>query len=314
LIGWSEICLPETLWQQVDQQQLTAIIAHELAHVKRLDSVWLFFWHLMSIVFFFQPLNKLSQLNFQSRAEFLADAIAVRQTQDPVAMVNSLMSAARLTQDHGAASMAAHLLGSDATIVARTKSLLTENPLQTCSPLAFIAQLLDITIGRSDAFKRNRLKAYTNARPQPITTDAYQLTTEMLIRALTNDKGVYSAADWLLVKAMIRSPDDFHRAKPMWSTTEIATLQPFTTAVAHDEAAGGQVTVNDHGLLEVHSSNAAGLIQRATYYLNNQAFYQLFITASGKPYVPMATEKAMVRFLARLHFGLPPRQLTWLEE
>lgn len=137
-IGLSQICIPDKLWEQVDEEQLTAIIAHELAHLSRTDPLWLFFWHLMGVVFFFQPLNKLAQLSFQSRAEFLADATAVRQTKDPVAMVNSLMSAAKLVNSTLRSNMAAHLLGSNASLMARAQMLLAENPQKTKTPLPLI--------------------------------------------------------------------------------------------------------------------------------------------------------------------------------
>jgi beta-lactamase regulating signal transducer with metallopeptidase domain len=137
-IGLSQVCIPENLWLQVDEEQLTAIIAHELAHILRIDPLWLFFWHLMSVVFFFQPLNKLTQLSFQSGAEFLADATAVRQTKDPIAMINSLVSAAKLANATTSNTMAAHLLGRNATIVSRTRLLLAENPMKTKAPLSFV--------------------------------------------------------------------------------------------------------------------------------------------------------------------------------
>lgn len=138
-IGLSQICIPDGLWEQVDQEQLTAIIAHELAHLARTDPLWLFFWHFMGVIFFFQPLNKLAQLSFQSRAEFLADATAVRQTKDPVAMVNSLMSAAKLVNGSMRSNMASALLGSHANIVARSQMLLAENPQKIKTPLPLIA-------------------------------------------------------------------------------------------------------------------------------------------------------------------------------
>lgn len=137
-IGLHEVCIPDGLWNQVDNEQLTAIIAHELAHLARKDPIWLFFWHLMGIVFFFQPLNKITQLSFQSRAEFLADATAVRQTKDPVAMVNSLMTAAKLLNGVAKSNLAPPLLGNNATIVARSQRLLSENLLNTRTPVLLI--------------------------------------------------------------------------------------------------------------------------------------------------------------------------------
>ena len=137
-IGLSQICLPEGMWDEVDKEQMTAIIAHELAHVRRLDPIWLFFWHVMSVIFFFQPLNRMTQLSFQTRAEFLADATALRQTKDPVAMVNSLVKAAQLAKRSNLGSLTSNLLGHNATIVSRSKMLLSEKLIKPRTSLTFV--------------------------------------------------------------------------------------------------------------------------------------------------------------------------------
>lgn len=137
-IGMSQICLPAGMWDEVDEQQMTAIVAHELAHIRRLDPVWLFFWHLMSVVFFFQPLNRVTQSSFQTRAEFLADAAAVRQTKDPVAMVNSLVKAAQLAKQSSLGLLTTRLLGHNATIVSRSKLLLSETLINPKTSMTFV--------------------------------------------------------------------------------------------------------------------------------------------------------------------------------
>ena len=162
-IGLGEICIPDKLWEVVNEQELTAIVAHEMAHLVRIDPVWLFFWHLMSIVFFFQPLNKLTQLGFQSRAEFLADAIAVRQTKDPQGMVSSLINAARLLAAQRSGGMAPQLLGTNATLYERAQALLNENPIQTRTSLPVILLAAFITVGVSVV----TLPSVSLARTQP---------------------------------------------------------------------------------------------------------------------------------------------------
>lgn len=446
-VGWSEICIPEGLWSNIDEEQLTAIIAHELAHVVRMDSLWLFFWHLMSIVFFFQPLNKLTQLSFQSRAEFLADAIAVRQTKDPVAMVNSLISAAKLARLEASHRFAAHLLGANATIVERTKNLLDENPMKTHTSLSFIAlsatvivtlaalglpsislaskpvakidvttqalpadnsmvwvlspdnnlpfetsidhheaiaglevelhtkgitftddldriakiapngqlrfvsrsiyesaslvieadkagqlnyrylvdnewitdqkaaeqfiqQLLDITMGRSDEFKRNRLEHLSNI-PKRTETDAYQVTTMMLIRAMDNENGFYSAQDLKVITTMFKSPDFIENTDKKWTNEALENNSPFGIIVVDNGV--NYAILNDFGHLYIKTQGPDDIMQSATYHLNNKAFYQLYLDATGQPYVYGETEKAMVRLLVQLHFNMAKETLVWLE-
>ncbi len=151
-IGLSQVCIPDKLWDDVDEEQLTAIIAHELAHLARTDPLWLFFWHILGIVFFFQPLNKLAQWSFQARAEFLADAAAVRQTKDPVAMVNSLMSAAKLVNGRIRGNMSASLLGNNANILTRAHMLLQENPLKTRTSMPVIILSAVVMVAVSSYF------------------------------------------------------------------------------------------------------------------------------------------------------------------
>ncbi|MCJ8274449.1 MAG: M56 family metallopeptidase [Psychrosphaera sp.] len=443
-IGLSQICIPHGLWLEVDEEQLTAIIAHELAHLSRIDPIWLFFWHLMSIVFFFQPFNKLTQLSFQSRAEFLADATAVRQTKDPVAMVNSLMSAAKLASRGSFSSLTSHLLGRNATIVERSRLLLAEKLVKTKTSVSFILiaatvivvasalllpsislasrevgvdmaeqikltpansqpwgtyqnttlrfqtnlnyresiagkqiilqsrrvnfahdldgiarlgpfgelrfisrsiygtrslvisadwrgdavyqfkagdelifdqqaandfirQLLDEGLGHSDVFKRKMLKMYIDPLPTTKKVSSYQLALEDLNRALVNQNGYYSSGDLVVVRAMLDSPQVFVDAEQ-----EAKSQQRFFNAMAHSGAY--MASVNDFGYLSISHKQQNNVQVATRYNLNNARLLDLFVKATGLTYVVGDSEKALVKFLVRLHFDVPPDGIKWLEE
>ncbi|NQZ07906.1 MAG: M56 family metallopeptidase [Algicola sp.] len=443
-IGLSQICIPHGLWLEVDEEQLTAIIAHELAHLSRIDPIWLFFWHLMSIVFFFQPFNKLTQLSFQSRAEFLADATAVRQTKDPVAMVNSLMSAAKLASRGSFSSLTSHLLGRNATIVERSRLLLAEKLVKTKTSVSFILiaatvivvasalllpsislasrevgvdmaeqikltpensqpwgtyknttlrfqtnlnyresiagkqiilqtrrvhfahdldgiarlgpfgelrfisrsiygtrslvisadwrgdavyqfkagdeqifdqraandfirQLLDEGLGQSDVFKRKMLKMYIDPLPTTKKVSSYQLALEDLNRALVNQNGYYSAGDLVVVRAMLDAPRVFVDVEQ-----EAKSQQRFFNAMAHSGAY--MASVNDFGYLSISHKQQNNVQVATRYNLNNARLLELFVKATGLTYVAGDSEKALVKFLVRLHFDVPPDGIKWLEE
>jgi beta-lactamase regulating signal transducer with metallopeptidase domain len=443
-IGLSQICIPHGLWLEVDEEQLKAIIAHELAHLSRIDPIWLFFWHLMSIVFFFQPFNKLTQLSFQSRAEFLADATAVRQTKDPVAMVNSLMSAAKLASRGSFSSLTSHLLGRNATIVERSRLLLAEKLVETKSSVSFILiaatvivvasslllpsislasreigvdmaeqvkltpansqpwetyknstlrfqtnlnyresiagkqiilqtrrvnfshdldgiaalgpfgelrfisrsiygtrslvisadwrgeavyqfksgdelifdqqaatqfirQLLDEGLGKSDVFKRKMLKMYIDPLPNTKKISSYQLALKDLNRSLVNQNGYYSTGDLVVVKAMLDSPEVFVDVEQ-----EAKSQQRFFNAMAHSGAY--MASVNDFGYLSISHKQQNNVQVATRYNLNNARLLDLFVKATGQTYVAGDSEKALVKFLVRLHFDVPPDGIKWLEE
>jgi beta-lactamase regulating signal transducer with metallopeptidase domain len=89
-IGRHEICIPERALVELDLAQQEGMLAHELAHLERSDSRWLFVARVVEAVFFFQPLNRLARRRMQDAAEFAADAWALRALARPVALARCL--------------------------------------------------------------------------------------------------------------------------------------------------------------------------------------------------------------------------------
>jgi beta-lactamase regulating signal transducer with metallopeptidase domain len=78
-LGSDEICLPATALQDLDTEQLRAMLAHELAHLVRRDPLWLVLACLLERALFFQPLNRLARREILHSAEYLADEWAARR-------------------------------------------------------------------------------------------------------------------------------------------------------------------------------------------------------------------------------------------
>src|SRR5207302_7725802 len=57
-LGLSEICVPELALSDLGAEQQRSMLAHELAHLARRDSLWLAGASLVERCFFFQPLNR----------------------------------------------------------------------------------------------------------------------------------------------------------------------------------------------------------------------------------------------------------------
>lgn len=69
------ICLPAGLVE--DPVALESVIAHEMAHVARLDALWLRLQHLLQAVYFFHPLVWISGAKLTDERERLCDATVV---------------------------------------------------------------------------------------------------------------------------------------------------------------------------------------------------------------------------------------------
>lgn len=72
-VGLSEICVPTVALRELDERERVGMLAHELAHLIRGDTVWLAVAALLERVFFFQPLNRLARRRIQADAELLCD-------------------------------------------------------------------------------------------------------------------------------------------------------------------------------------------------------------------------------------------------
>src|SRR6266568_619757 len=96
-LGLSEICVPE-LALDLGSEQQRSMLAHELAHLARRDSLWLAGASLIERCFFFQPLNRLARRELETTAEYLSDEWAIRKTGSAVALAKCLATVAEWIQ------------------------------------------------------------------------------------------------------------------------------------------------------------------------------------------------------------------------
>jgi HEAT repeat protein/beta-lactamase regulating signal transducer with metallopeptidase domain len=97
-LGLSEICVPELALSELGTEQQRSMLAHELAHLARRDSLWLLGASLMERVFFFQPLNRLARKELETSAEYLSDEWAMRKTGSAVSLAKCLATVAEWIQ------------------------------------------------------------------------------------------------------------------------------------------------------------------------------------------------------------------------
>lgn len=93
LFHW-RIVLPKGIEQTLPHDNLRALLAHELAHLVRGDTVWLWVGRLLCSCCAFQPLNFLARRRWQQAAEFQCDDWAVRHGATPLALARCLTEVA----------------------------------------------------------------------------------------------------------------------------------------------------------------------------------------------------------------------------
>ena len=89
-----QIVLPRRAVEGLTPDLQRTMLAHELAHIARLDPFWLSLTRWLEVVLFVQPLNRVAGRRLRSHAEFLCDAWAVRQTGDRVGLARCLAEVA----------------------------------------------------------------------------------------------------------------------------------------------------------------------------------------------------------------------------
>ncbi len=132
----SEICVPELALSELGMEQQRSMLAHELAHLARRDSLWLGGASLIERVFFFQPLNRLARRELETTAEYLSDEWAMRKTGSAVSLAKCLATVAEWIQ--------ASPLGAPVAGLAERRSLLVSR----------ISRLLDGRLPSSPASRR----------------------------------------------------------------------------------------------------------------------------------------------------------------
>ncbi len=95
-IGMSSpiIVLPDRLVDMLTDDELEAVLAHELAHIKRRDSIWLWLNIICKDLMFFNPFAWLAFKLLADERERAADYLAVITTDKPIALATSFIKIA----------------------------------------------------------------------------------------------------------------------------------------------------------------------------------------------------------------------------
>lgn len=86
-----EICVPPQALAELGAAEQEAMLAHELAHLRRRDPAWLLAAHLLEAALWFQPLNRLARRRLVEAAEEAADRGAVERMGGGLALARCLV-------------------------------------------------------------------------------------------------------------------------------------------------------------------------------------------------------------------------------
>ena len=89
-----EICIPPRAERDLLDEEIEAMLAHEIAHARRRDPLLLSLCRATEILFFFQPLLPLARRKLVEEIEILCDDSAARTTGDPAALASCLAEVA----------------------------------------------------------------------------------------------------------------------------------------------------------------------------------------------------------------------------
>ncbi len=119
--GW--IAIPHDLLQALDDEELAALLAHELAHVQRGDTWLRLVARLARDLQFFNPLAHWVYRRIETLCEDACDDLAVQMTGNPLALASSLLKTWR-TQQTGVQVWAHTLVSSQVELERRVTRLL----------------------------------------------------------------------------------------------------------------------------------------------------------------------------------------------
>jgi len=114
-----EICLPAWMIHQMSAPELRAVVAHELAHVRRGDARWRPMTAVIARVFFFQPLNWMAASRLRELSECICDDEAIAATSSSISLATALAAVATRATRHSAQMALAPAMGARESLTLR---------------------------------------------------------------------------------------------------------------------------------------------------------------------------------------------------
>ena len=201
-LGVSEICVPDLALSDLTPEQQRSMLAHELAHLARHDSLWLAAASLIERLFFFQPLNRLARQELETTAEYLSDEWAMQKTGSAVALAKCLATVAEWIQASPLGVPVAGFAERRSLLVSRIARLLEQklptSPVSRTGWMAAAALGVMVTIAAAPHVTQGVAIADTSTPPRSSERRQLQDTSSvvpaLIARLKDDDAGVRRAA------------------------------------------------------------------------------------------------------------------------
>ncbi len=142
-IGWLKpvVLIPLGMLNGVPAAQMEAILAHELAHIKRRDYLMNLFQSLLEVIFFYHPAVWWLSANIRSERENICDDIAINLTGNSMEFIKALTRIQEINL--GSPALAAGLSGKNKNrLINRIRRLTGKQKIRTGFTEGFIAVLV----------------------------------------------------------------------------------------------------------------------------------------------------------------------------
>ena len=138
------VILPATMVTRMPPEMLEAVIAHELAHIRRLDLWVILLQRMVEALLFYHPAVWWLSNRIRNEREFCCDELAVEATDERVTYASTLEQVARARVEAKQWLLAAGIARSDLSVLGRVRHILGLEPSQRHCPfwLAGVMTLL----------------------------------------------------------------------------------------------------------------------------------------------------------------------------
>lgn len=137
-----EIVMPSDFALNHQKEHLVAALAHELAHIKRADNLWLNFSFWIQSLLFFQPLNRLVNNHIYQLAEQRSDALAAHWTGNPRALAETLSAVAEQKHEYASQTLVPAMTSKKSNLLSRVENLILNRNKKTASTSLLLSALL----------------------------------------------------------------------------------------------------------------------------------------------------------------------------